>query len=345
MAVGFPTKVDYNTGDVLSAQNMNDLSGTVNLLQSAQYAAGKNQLINGAFDVWQRGTSFTASGYTADRMYLGINAGSGTLTRSTATPLPTGGSQYFARFTSGAASSNAGLLQALETAAVIPLRGKTVTASGYFRGTFTGNVRIAATYSNSTDALVSQSTSIGLSALTPITTSWERVSYTFTVPTDAVGLRVDFGPASTPINNTQTLDIWGMQLEVASTASEFATATGTVQGELAACQRYYYRTAVASGDRMANGFNQTTTSAEFVLVFPVTMRTTATALETSGTATDYSVRGLAGNTVANAVPTFNIANPNYGVFTLTVASGLTGGGAALYRANSANGYLGWSAEL
>ena len=32
MAIGFPVKADYTTGDVLSAANMNDLSGTLNYL-------------------------------------------------------------------------------------------------------------------------------------------------------------------------------------------------------------------------------------------------------------------------------------------------------------------------
>ena len=345
MPVGFPTKVNYATGDVLSAANMNDLSGTVNLLESAQFAAGKNQLINGAFNNWQRGTSFTANGYTADRMYLAIGAGSGTLTRSTATPLPTGGSQYFARFTAGAASSNGALLQALETAAVIPLRGKTVTASGYFRGTFTGNVRIAATYSNSTDTLTSQTTSIGSNPVA-VTTSWQRLSYTFTVPTDAVGLRLDFGSQSTPINNTQTLDIWGCQLEVASTASEFATATGTIQGELAACQRYYMRTtAGAAGQHFGNGNNQSTTVGVFINEYPVEMRIAPTALEQSGTAGDYSIRHQATSTACSAVPAFETASTKKGVFTLTVASGLTAGNGSFARPVNTSAYLGWSAEL
>ena len=53
MAVGFPVKDDYVTGEVLTASDMNDLSGTLNTIQSVEYAAGKNKIINGDFGIWQ----------------------------------------------------------------------------------------------------------------------------------------------------------------------------------------------------------------------------------------------------------------------------------------------------
>jgi len=69
MATGFPVKNNYATGDVLTAANMNDLSGTLNYLQ---YAKTSNGVLNSNFSVWQRGTSFsnpssTATAYCADR--------------------------------------------------------------------------------------------------------------------------------------------------------------------------------------------------------------------------------------------------------------------------------------
>jgi hypothetical protein len=53
-----------------------------------------------------------------------------------------------------------------------------------------------------------------------------------------------------------TIDIWGVQAEAGSTMSSFQTATGTLQGELAACERYYQ---VVSGF-MATGAVSTTVS-------------------------------------------------------------------------------------
>jgi hypothetical protein len=66
MAVGFPAKTTYVDGDVFSASDINDTNGTINLLTSSTLsrAAGKNPVINGGYDVWQRGTSFSIAAST-----------------------------------------------------------------------------------------------------------------------------------------------------------------------------------------------------------------------------------------------------------------------------------------
>ena len=76
----FPSKVNFVTGDVLTATNMNDIGGAINLLDGAQYAAGKNKVINGDFGINQRVfTSTTTNGaYGFDRFL--ITASDGTTT-------------------------------------------------------------------------------------------------------------------------------------------------------------------------------------------------------------------------------------------------------------------------
>lgn len=144
-----------------------------------------------------------------------------------------------------------------------------------------------------------------------------------------------------------TFYITGVQLEVGTVATPFER---RLYGqELALCQRYYYRiTAQAAGDYFVpTGFAVSTTQAFGFSTFPVTMRTKPTALEQSGTATDYNVVrcGAGTNTNCSAVPTFGVANLNNAETVFTVASGLVNGGAGAIQSNNTNAYLGWSAEL
>jgi hypothetical protein len=77
------------------------------------------------------------------------------------------------------------------------------------------------------------------------------------------------------------------------------------------------------------------------------MRIAPTALEQTGTATDYGVLryGASALTVCSAVPTFSSANPDYSGIGFPVASGLSVGNAGAPYAATASAYLGFSAEL
>jgi hypothetical protein len=93
-------------------------------------------------------------------------------------------------------------------------------------------------------------------AVQAITSSWVRYSFNVSVPSisgktittssslslwleTSVGTSISAaGFAAVGIQNV-TIDIWGVQVEAGSTATAFQTATGTIQGELAACQRYF----------------------------------------------------------------------------------------------------------
>jgi hypothetical protein len=203
----------------------------------APIAGGRNRIINGGFDIWQRGTTGFGTGvYNADRWYGAVNAGAGSFAQSTATPLVSG-SRFFVRGTASVASTNLFVYTALERADVVRLRSKVVVLSAYVRGTYTGNISISATYSTSTDALVSQSTAVASLNTTAVTTSFQRVSVSFTVPSDAVGLRLGVGTTATPMANTQTIDIWGVQLEEGAVATPFEF--GDFGTTLQKCQRYF----------------------------------------------------------------------------------------------------------
>ena len=369
MPVGFPTKVNYATGDVLSATNMNDLSGTVNLLESAQYAAGKNKIINGDLGVWQRGTSFAMAGsgvYTADRWGVSYSGATGaTVSQYVMTP------QELLNFRFGLSlpgtltdAVNGYILIRQPIEDVRTLSNQTITVSFYAKGSASGTIGIRLVQDFGTGG--SPSSSVTITPQTQaITTSWTRYSLTFVVPSISgktigtnndskffvnfdknIGTGNSLGYGTNP-NYTGTLSYTGVQAEAASTASPFQTATGTIQGELAACQRYYYRlTPGATYNVFGSGFSNSTTVFLATIPTPVSMRIAPTALEQSGTANQYSVFQGSSGLTCSAVPALYHGNTNQQVVSLTVASGLTIGQAGIARTdNNTTAYLGWTAEL
>jgi len=150
------------------------------------------------------------------------------------------------------------------------------------------------------------------------------------------------GATSVVGTNGATFYITGVQLEKGSTATSFDYRPyGT---ELALCQRYYYRISGSSG-RQGVGYAKTTTTADVAVSFPVTMRTNPSALEQSGTASDYLLAYQNTATACSSVPTFTNASVILGVVNYTVSAVLTAGNGLTAGANGANSYLAWSAEL
>jgi hypothetical protein len=325
---------------------------------NANYAAGKNKIINGDFGIWQRGTSFTLAPsfvYTSDRWFAG---GFCTVSRQTFTPgtAPVAGyeGQFFARWDITANSQNYEFIQRIENART--LAGQTATVSFWAKlnsGSTTFAVNAAQNF-GSGGSPSSQVQLSGLGVFTP-TASWQRFTFTISVPSvsgKTFGTNNDsFLFVGFQATNTATgaLDIWGVQVEAGSVATAFQTATGTIQGELAACQRYYYR-ANATGSYSRFGLSQaiSTTQATVVVPFPVVMRTRPTALEQSGAAGNYAVvnAGASSSLTCTSVPTYDTANTQTASVTFVVASGLVAGNAAqVVDNNSSSAYLGWSAEL
>ena len=138
--------------------------------------------------------------------------------------------------------------------------------------------------------------------------------------------------------------ITGVQLEVGSVATPFERRD--YGRELIMCQRYYYKLLDAGdGDLSQPGYNFSTTSARSLTTFPVSMRAKPTALEQTGTASNYAVTIAGGQVTCSAVPAFGSSSSVNGAQTnFTVASGLTAGQGVACRLGS-NAYLAWSAEL
>jgi hypothetical protein len=354
-----------SNGDTLVA----DSATTTGLAWRGDYAAGKNKIINGDFSINQRAFTSTTSSlvFTFDRFLTQYNGGTVTYSAETFTPgaAPVAGyeSQNFLRIaTTGhtaGATDNSRFLQRIED--VRTFAGQTVTIS-FFAKAASGTPGVAVYFRQIFGAGGSADVT-GNGQKISITTSWARYSLTFNIASisgstigtgsylemfiqTSAGTNYNARTDNLGIQNA-TIDFWGVQLEAGSVATEFQTSTGTLQGELAACQRYYYRvTPGAIYTSFGNGFSNSATDFLMNTPFPVTMRIAPTALEQSGTAAQYGVFQGSGGFTNSAVPAFYHSTNSSVATQFTVASGLTTGQGGFGRTdNSTSGYLGWSAEL
>jgi hypothetical protein len=341
-------RTDAKTIEVYDGASWNTLG--------APDVAGKNKVINGGFDFWQRGTTFTsisANQYTADRWFF-YPYGAGqpaTITKQTSTP-PTGFTGYLRLAQATANSSNFFMVQALETAETVKLAGQVATMSFWYKipTNFTGAVFASVTYNTSTDSppttLAASGTTILSQSLTN-TTSWTRVSYSFTVPSTATSMAVFLSTTNSTVNGA-TLDFTGVQLEAGSVATPFSRAGGTLQGELAACQRYYYRSAPGTTYGVhALGQAWSTTAAGIYLKLPVSMRAVPTSVESS-TASGLCLYDGTSRTALNGTPTIDgtFCTPDIAYVNAPVASGLTATRSYAFQNNATAGaYIAFNAEL
>ena len=338
-------------------------ANSVFVAKSENNPAGKNAVINGGMDIWQRGTSFTAADvYTADRWKKDSQTYS-TMSRQTTsdtTNLPT--IQYCARVARNSGqtgTSSLGIIYSAETADSIKFAGQSVIVSFWARaGANYSATSSALSYNFYTGTGTDQSRSFGVqftreaniaSSSKTLTTTWQRFSFTATVGATATELAIMFyfaGVGTAGANDY--FEITGVQLELGSVATAFSRAGGTIQGELAACQRYYVRVNgdATNGGPLGVGVCTSTTGGLVSTSFPVPMRIAPTALEQNGTASDYSIRHGGGGTNSSAVPIIGNCN-QYGATTnFIVASGLTAGySSTIYASNNNTAYLLFTAEL
>lgn len=321
--------------------------------------AGVNKILNGNFSIWQRGTSFTPTAasvyFTADRFYTVVPAAT-SVTRQTFTPgtAPVAGyeGQFYMNTTITANAQNYEAGQRIENARTFA--GETVTLSFWARSTVGAqalNVGLTQYFGSggSPSAAANATLITGTSPYTP-TSSWQRFTFTFTVPSVAgktFGTNNDsflyvkiFQYTATTTNTS--LDIWGVQLEAGSVATTFQTATGNPASELAACQRYYREMNTQYG-YICSGTSVNGTDTVFALPMPSPMRVNPTLTVSANS--DFDLIGSATRNVTgfNSVGGKN----NFAVYAFytTVASGQTAGQSAMLFPDGANARFILSAEL
>jgi hypothetical protein len=270
-----------------------------------------NRIINGNFDIWQRGTSFTGIGYGADRW---VNQRSGTTATQTRQPFTVGQTAvpneptYFCRtvVSSVAGASNyAALSQRIED--VRTFAGQQITISFWAKVDATKNISVELEQSFGTGGSPSANVNtIGVTKVS-IGTSWQKVTVTITLPSisgktlgttsdSLLQLNIWFEAGSTYNARTSTLgqqsgtfDIAQVQVESGAAATPFEQRP--IGTELALCERYFHTGSFYGWNYTTGASNQRVAS----VYFPSQMRAypSVVFLSASGTnATGQTAEGI-----------------------------------------------------
>ena len=236
-------------------------------------AGRRNMIINGGFDVWQRGTSFTPAAnynYSADRARLSSNA--------------------TVNITKESASLEGNVVNTIKLAIVSPTSGNNIRYDqrieefDYFKNkTFTLSfwVKASRTHALSSSYLYFGGGGVNTMtfALGNATTTWTKKTATFSVGdlSTATGTYADLVIGISSDGASIDIEYAQVQLELGKVATPFEHRS--YGEELALCQRYYYK---PTGGQIGIIANNTA----YICVsypFPVTMRGQPTVSGTSAT--------------------------------------------------------------
>ena len=316
------------------------------------FLPNRNRIINGAFDVWQRGGGgFIATDgmYTADQWRYAQTGAGGTHT-VTRVDQPTGSTliagqnpRYYLRLSNTVVGSATAQIIGQRIEDVRTLAGQECTLSAWIKGTATG-ITAKAVQNFGTGGSPSSAVTTTLGTATP-TTSWVRLHVHFTMPSlsgktigtaenSFVEIQFDCGAS------LGTLDLWGVQLEQNTTQTAFEREP--ISQTLAKCQRYYFRnTGGEVFSPSASGFALSATVGIVITFLPVQLASNTQTIE-------FANLRLFDGAAAAAVTALTIdwRSPTSLTLIATVAAGLT-----LYRPiilqnnNNAAGYYAIGAEL
>lgn len=329
----------------------------------ANSSVARQAIINGNFDVWQRGTSTTIPDTTvtflADRWADAANKDGGTLptltrSRQAQSPGALQGSFYFSRLnTNGAGSSfgagsNHQYYQNIEhgTRLLCGLNKK-VTLSFWAKSDI-ANKKIGVFLNQRYGTGGSPTASEVINGTNwTLTSIWTKYTYTFTTNTLS---GKTFGTANDDYLRVAFFFMWGTTYQdyVGASGAETYVGSGNIDiaqvqvcagevalpfqprsfgEELRLCQRYYEKIGGYVGQtycRFGNGHCRTTTSLETLLIFKVPKRDNSYTLETSGTASDYAVYVADSVIQANGVPAL-VSQPESNIYLCPIRTSVASG--------------------
>jgi hypothetical protein len=333
----------------------------------AAAAGGKvsnNKILNGDFFINQRAfTSNTADlSYNFDR-FLQQVAGGGTttvtpqvFTPGTAPVVGQEGRNFLQSITASQSGAGDYGFHSQRIEDVRTLANQALVVSFYAKANSgTPKIGIQLVQNFGAGGSPSAEVSTPISAIT-LTTDWARYEVTITCPSisgktigtnpntsylainlwQSAGATFATQSSTTGIQNF-TLQLWGIQVEAGTAATGFLTATGIIEGELAACQRYWY---TLPNDTFGAAFCNAASQARVVFPFPVLMRAvpTSTLHESGGYYLYFGGSNAESTTTVGTI--FN--STTSAAFGINV-TGLTMGQGAVVRA--VNALTTFSAEL
>lgn len=311
-------------------------------LNVGQLGGRRNLIINGGFDVWQRGTSQTTTGYgSVDRFSFdsasmsSVNKGSdianGFKNVLEVTLKETTNWQYPTRYS-------------LEANTLVA--GKTYTLSYYGKA----SQNVTGMYGHFQTSTAGQ-VKTGLS--TEFTTEWVKYSHTFTIPSSYGGEQFDMyllNHNRTGLGGV-TFYLAEIQIELGSVATPFEHRS--YGEELALCQRYYWAMN-AGGHPSANAtsyarFNGVSNGSYnyFTVEYPCQMRTTPTLIKNNISSSTVQVYDYGNNAyrTLSSMGNDESSQTNMCVWINTSDVSMSGSGMMFRWLGAPNASIGFDAEL
>ena len=320
-------------------------------LSAATTLSGKNFLINGDFDIWQRGVSFANpnSVYTADRWLCDVirgNTGDVTREEFVAGQTDVPHAQYYARFTATTAPTGSRALMRQRIEDVHTGADKTITVSFFANVLADETINVDFSY----DFGVGGSAGfIAASLNVALTVGWKKYTVTVVLPSisgSTVGTgsfwHVSFISFSTAA--TSTVEFARVQAEEGTFATEFEYRP--IAEELALCQRYFERISTLTGiTNIAVGQCFSAVASRIIVPFITSKRTRAYSVGATGAGTFALTTSVGSLQACNSFTLDSFTEYNIRVLAGT-ASGMSAGNATILRAlNATEAYIDIDAEL
>lgn len=344
--------LNTTTGNLYRKTDNGSTTNWILMISSSALSAplSKNYVINGDFNIWQRGgTRNVTSGtsfYEADRFLTYVTSGNTVTIDQTTfalgqTDVPDEPSFYHRA--TAVASSVAGTRHVIES--VKTLAGKTVTLSFYAKAA-TSQTITAQMVQNF--GLSGSGEVISASQNASLTTAWQKFTLTFVLPSISGKIISGFDSLQIlftyPAGAAFVVDIAHIMLNEGSSAAPWQHASGgsscNLEKELAMCLRYYWRTGGGGASALVTGYCRGTTSAQGDLQYPVPMYTAPTLNPSAANAIgiDFSTAGTNSTAISRGIETV------YACRLVATATGLVNGQACIMSTNSGQ-YLEFYAEL